>query len=499
MSAITETQIQQVQQALDAQAPMVYINGEWVPAISGETFKVLNPSTGEHLATVAKGNAEDIDRAVQAARAAFEEGPWASMNFQTRAALLHKLADVIMANQDELAIIESLDGGNPIAQIQHVDIPMSVNNLRSNAGWIGKVAGDVPTTPIDAEFMTYTMRQPVGVVGAITPWNAPFLMVLNKMGTALAAGCTVVVKPAELAPLSALRLAKFIDEVGFPPGVVNIVTGFGADAGQAIVDHPDINKVSFTGSTRVGRSILEGASGNMKRVTLELGGKSPIIVMPDADLDAAAAGIARELCFKTGQFCAAGTRLLVHNDVHDALVDKIVAIFNNIKPAPGTASGSQMGPIISEGQLQRVLSYIADGQQAGATLACGGERIDVPGYFVQPTVLTNVTADMAVHKDEIFGPVLTVLRFDDANDLKAIAATANDTEYGLAAKIWTRNLRAAHGLARRIDAGLITINGGGASDAPRPFGGFKQSGIGREGGLDGLLAYTETKSVQVGF
>lgn len=499
MSTVSAAQVAQIQDALLAQPAVNYINGEWVSARSGATFSVFNPSTGEQLATAAKGSAEDIDLAVNAARQAFESGPWASMNFQPRAALLQKLADAIMDNIDELAIIESLDGGNPIAHIKAVDIPMSVNNLRSNAGWVGKVCGDVPTTPVDAEFMTYTMRQPVGVAGIITPWNAPLLMVINKVSMALAAGCTVVVKPAELAPLSALRLAKIVDDVGFPPGVFNVVTGFGADAGQAIVDHPDVNKISFTGSTRVGKSILQGAAGNMKRVTLELGGKSPIIVMPDADLDKAAAGIVREICFKAGQYCAAGTRLLVDRSIHDQLVEKIIALMNDIQPGVATAAGCAMGPVISEGQLARVLEYIASAQEEGATLACGGNRVAVPGYFIEPTLLTGVTAQMKVHRDEIFGPVLAVLCFDDAEDLAAIAALANDSEYGLAAKIWTQNLRAAHGLARRIDAGLVTINSGGSSDAQRPFGGFKQSGIGREGSLEGLLAYMETKAVQVGF
>ncbi len=496
---VSTDDITAVQHTLASKTFQLYINGQWVAPESGETFEVKNPSTGEWLATVAKGDSRDIDNAVKAARTAFNQGPWASMSFTARAELLQKLADAIKDNFEELSIIESLDGGNPVGHIQHVDIPMGLKNLRSNAGWVGKIAGDVATTPVDAEFLTYTMRQPVGVVGAITPWNAPLLMILNKMGTALAAGCTVVAKPAELAPLSALKLAEIIDAVGFPPGVVNIVTGLGHEAGQAIVDHPDINKVSFTGSTRVGRSILQGASGNMKRVTLELGGKSPIIVFPDADLDAAAAGIAREICFKTGQYCAAGTRLLVHDTVHDALVDKIVAIMANIKPSPGTAEQCQMGPIISETQLERVLGFVQQAVADGATMRCGGSRVDQPGYFVQPTVLTGVTDEMSVYKEEIFGPVLSVQTFTDANNLDAIAAIANDTEYGLAAKIWTRNLRSAHGLARRIDAGLITINSGGTGDAPRPFGGFKQSGIGREGGLDGLLAYTEVKSVQVGF
>ncbi len=499
MTTINETQIQQVQSRLGAEPFRLFIDGQWCEASAGKTFAVSNPSTGEQLATVAEGDASDIDRAVRAARKAFRSGPWADMSFGARSALLHKLADAIMANVDELAIIESLDSGNTITSIQHVDIPMSVGNLRANAGWVGKVAGDSTAAPVSANTVHFTLKQPVGVCGLITPWNAPFLMVLNKMGTALAAGCTVVIKPAELAPLSALRLMELVAEVGIPAGVVNLVTGMGGVAGQALVDHPDVNKISFTGSTRVGRSILQGAASNMKRVTLELGGKSPIFVFSDADLDAAAAAIAQEVCFKSGQFCAAGTRLFVHDSIHDALVDKVAAVMREIKPAPGTSPTSRMGPIISENQLRRVEHYVAEGQQQGARLVLGGKRAEGSGWFFEPTVLTDVTPAMSIHNDEIFGPVLSVLRFSDEQDYDALADLANATEYGLAAKIWTRSLAHAHAMARRIDAGLISVNGGGKTDAPRPFGGFKQSGIGREGGLEGIMAYMETKTVSMSY
>jgi len=321
---------------------------------------------------------------------------------------------------------------------------------------------------------------------------------VHKLAPALAMGCAVVLKPAELAPLSALRLGELILEAGFPPGAVNIVTGFGAGAGQALAEHPDVNKITFTGSTRVGRSILAAAGLNMKRVTLELGGKSPIIVMPDADVARAAKAIASESMFKSGQYCAAGTRLFVHASQHDALVNAIGGIFSQTHLGHGLDPGTQMGPLISQTQLGRVLTYIAAARDAGADIAVGGASPERSGHFVEPTLLTNVDRSMSVFRDEIFGPVLSVIRFSDAADLDAIAAAANDTDYGLAAKIWTRDLAAAHGLARRIQAGTITINGGGPGGR-LPFGGFKQSGIGREGAREGMLAFTEVKSVSIGF
>jgi phenylacetaldehyde dehydrogenase len=323
-------------------------------------------------------------------------------------------------------------------------------------------------------------------------------MAVHKLAPALAMGCAVVLKPAELAPLSALRLGELILEAGFPPGAVNIVTGFGTGAGQALAEHPDVNKITFTGSTRVGRSILAAAGLNMKRVTLELGGKSPIIVMPDADMGRAAKAIAGESMFKSGQYCAAGTRLFAHASVHDALVNAIGEIFSQTRLGHGLDPGTQMGPLISDIQLGRVMSYIAEAQDAGAQRVLGGKRLERDGHFVEPTLLTNVGPAMRVFREEVFGPVLSVIRFADAADLDAIAAQADDTDYGLAAKIWTRDLATAHGLARRIQAGTITVNGGGPGGR-LPFGGFKQSGIGREGAREGMLAFTEVKSISIGF
>jgi phenylacetaldehyde dehydrogenase len=474
------------------------IGGKWVPAAGGATLDVINPSTAQVFATIAAGGAGEIDAAVRAARRAFSSGPWAKLRAVERAKLLYRLADAVETNADEIAWLESLDGGNPVRSVRHIDIAMAIDSLRMAASLADKITGETPLSAPQGDGLAYFLREPIGVAGLITPWNAPFLMAVNKIGPALAVGCTVVLKPAELAPLTALRLGELICELGFPDGVVNIVTGLGPLAGQALADHPDVNKISFTGSTRVGKSILVAAAVNMKRVTLELGGKSPIIVMPDADLERASNAIADEICFKTGQFCAAGTRLYIHQSIHDDVVDRIAARMGGIKVGPGTTPGMQMGPIISEKQLDRVLGYIAAGRSQGAQLVSGGKRIDRDGYFVEPTLLIRASADMSMMRDEVFGPVLGALAFDDAGDLEHIAFLANDTQYGLAAKIWTTDLRSAHQLARKLQAGWITVNGGGG-DGRLPFGGFKQSGIGREGGREGALSFTEIKSISVGY
>jgi phenylacetaldehyde dehydrogenase len=474
------------------------IGGRWVPAEGGATFDVLDPSTAQVLARAAAGGATEIDAAVRAARRAFSSGPWAKLRALERARLLYRLADAVEAQADELAWLESLDGGNPVRSVRHIDIAMAIDSLRMSASLADKITGETTLSAPQGDGIGYFLREPIGVAGLITPWNAPFLMAVNKIGPALAVGCTVVHKPAELAPLTALRLGELICELGFPDGVVNIVTGLGSTAGQALADHPDVNKISFTGSTRVGKSILASAAVNMKRVTLELGGKSPIIVLPDADLERAANAIADEICFKTGQFCAAGTRLFVHQSVHDEIVGRIAARMSGVNVGPGTASGTQMGPIISEKQLDRVLGYISAGSSQGAELVTGGRRLNREGYFVEPTLLIGAGAEMSMMRDEVFGPVLGATAFADAADLDHISALANDTQYGLAAKIWTTDLRSAHQLARKLQAGLITINGGGG-DGRLPFGGFKQSGIGREGGREGALSFTEIKSVSVGY
>jgi len=476
----------------------LFIGGRWIPAQSEETFEIIDPATGKILSRAAAGGAADIDKGVKAARRAFQSGPWAKMRSAERTLLLNRLADAIEAHIDEIALLESLDGGNPVKSVRFVDLTMAVASLRYHAGWSTKLAGETPLAAADVPGFSYSLREPIGVAGLITPWNAPFLMAVNKLSAALAAGCTCVLKPAELAPLTALRLGELIAEVGFPEGVVNIVTGLGNVAGQALVDHPDVNKISFTGSTRVGRSILQGAAGNMKRVTLELGGKSPVIVFPDADLARAGAAIAHEIFFKTGQFCAAGTRLFVHSKVFDDVVADIAARAGKIKVGPGTAPDTEMGPIISQKQLDRVTGYIAAGTDQGAEIVTGGKRIPGEGYFVQPTILANTKAGMSVVDDEIFGPVLCAMPFDDEGELDRLAAMANNSSYGLAAKLWTRDLGTAHQMARKLQAGSIIVNGGGG-EGPLPFGGYKQSGLGRENGREGVLSYTEIKSVSIGF
>lgn len=474
----------------------LFIDGRWTAAASGETFDVIDPATGQRLARAAAGAAADVDAAVKAARKAFA-GPWARLTHAARGRLLLDLAAAVEREADEIALIETLDGGNPLKSTRHIDVAMAIDSLRYNAGWTTKLAGETALSSAQSRSFTFTLREPIGVVGAITPWNAPFLMAVNKIGPALAAGCTVVLKPAELAPLSALRFAQLIEEVGFPPGVVNVVTGYGAIAGQALVDHPDVNKISFTGSTRVGKSIVTGSAAHLKRVTLELGGKSPIVIFPDADIEAATQATSRTLFFKTGQYCMAGTRLFVHEKVFEEVARGFEALARAIKIGPGIAPDTDMGPIISQKQLDRVMGYIDAGAREGADVRIGGARIAREGYFVEPTLLTNVQPEMSVFQDEIFGPVLCATRFADTAELDAIAALANDTSYGLAANIWTRDIGNAVGLARRIQAGNISINGG-MREQSMPLGGFKQSGLGVEGGREGVEAYTALKIVSVG-
>lgn len=473
----------------------LFIGGEFVDAASGETFEVSDPSTGLPFASAASGGAEDIDRAVKAARAAFE--PWAATPPAQRARLMLRLADLIEANAEILALTETLDNGMPFMMAKFAGVMGAAEQMRYNAGWATKITGETMQVSWPGEWQAMSLREPVGVVGAIVPWNFPLVMAAAKIAPALAAGCTVVLKPAEQTPLGAAKLGQLIAEAGFPAGVVNIVTGFGHTAGAALVDHQGVDKVSFTGSTEVGKTILRASTGNLKRVTLELGGKSPTMIFADADLEKAIPSAAMGIFGNAGQVCAAGSRLLVHERVYDQVIEGITARARTLKVGAGLQPGTEMGPLISQTQLDRVLGYIASGAEAGAGVDAGGARIEGDGYFIQPTVLTGVASDMKVVKEEIFGPVLCAMRFGD-DDLESIAATANATEYGLSSSIWTKDITTAFKLARRIKAGTVRINGGGGVDPAMPLGGFKQSGWGRENGRVGVEAYTELKSVTVG-
>jgi phenylacetaldehyde dehydrogenase len=474
----------------------LFIDGQWAEAASGKTFGTPNPATGETLARVAEGEAEDIDRAVAAARRAFEDGPWGRMTASERGRIIWRIGDLILAHTDELAQLESLDNGKPFAVAQAADVPLAADLFHYMAGWATKIEGNtinisVPYMP-GANFHSYTLREPVGVVGQIIPWNFPLLMAAWKLGPALAAGNCVVLKPAEQTPLTALRLAGLIAEAGMPDGVVNVVTGFGETAGAALAAHHDVDKVAFTGSTEVGRLIVaaSGAS-NLKKLTLELGGKSPNIIFDDAG-DSAIEGAANAIFFNHGQCCVAGSRLFVQQGRFDEVVDGVAEIAKSIKMGPGMEPGTQMGPLVSDEQLRRVTGYLDSGKADGATALAGGGRFGDRGYFVEPTVLTNTRPDMKVVREEIFGPVLVASPF---SDLDEIAATANDTEYGLGAGIWTKDISKAHALAKKIRAGTVWINCYNVFDAALPFGGYKQSGWGREMGHQALEAYTEVKAV----
>jgi len=482
--------------ALLSQPLKMLIGGEWVTGHSGARMDVINPSNGQVLVQESLGGAREVDLAVQAARHAFESGPWARMRPAERTRLLLKLADALEQNGDELALLETLNTGKPLKMARAFDIGMAAECLRYNAGWATKLSGETRNVSLPGDWHAYTLREPVGVVGLIVPWNVPLAMAVSKISPTLAAGCTVVLKPAELTPLTALRLGELIQAIGFPPGVVNIVTGLGHEAGQAIVDHPGVDKISFTGSTVVGKSLLASAAGNLKRVALELGGKSPVFIFADADLDRAMDAAARGIFGNTGQVCAAGSRLFVHRSVADRVIDGIVQRARALRVAPGLSPECDIGPVISARQRERVMGYIDSGRAEGAEVVTGGEALQGDGFFVQPTVLVNTRPDMKVVREEIFGPVLSTQLFDD-DSLEQLAARGNDTEYGLSSSIWTRDLRTAHQMARRLRAGNVRVNAAAALDFAMPFGGYKQSGWGRENGREGVEAYTELKSVAI--
>ena len=475
-------------------AGKLWINGQWKAARLGETFDVFNPATGEIIARCAAGDKVDIDAAVQAARRALDSGPWSRMTPSERGRLIWRLGDLLEEHGDEFAELETLDNGKPLAVARAADIPLAVDLFRYMAGWATKICGQ--TFPISAsggEFFSYTAREPVGVAGQIIPWNFPLLMAAWKLGPALAAGCTVVLKPAEQTPLSSLRLGELIEEAGFPEGVVNIVTGLGETAGAALAAHPGVDKIAFTGSTEVGRLIVEAAGkSNLKKVTLELGGKSPNIVLADADLSAAIPGACNAIFFNHGQCCCAGSRLYVQKPIYDEVVEGVAHRAREIRLGSGFDAATQMGPLVSQEQLDRVCSYIDAGVRDGAQLVVGGKRAGERGYFVEPTVFAGTRQSMKIVREEIFGPVVAAMPFDDPDEVLSLA---NDTTYGLAAAVWTRDVSKAHRLARRLRAGTVWINCFNVFDAALPFGGYKESGWGREMGQAAVELYTEVKAV----
>ncbi len=475
-----------------SQTHRLLIGAERLVAADGRTFTTIDPATGREIAQVAHGGAEDVRLAVAAARAAFAEGPWSSMPAAGREQLMQALAQAIEDHDQELAEIESLDNGKPVGLAKYVDVRGAAAHLRYFAGWPTKIEGGV--LPVSApNIHCYTLREAVGVCAQIVPWNFPLLMAAWKLGPALAAGCTTILKPAEQTPLSALRIGELALEVGFPPGVLNVLTGDG-ETGAALVDDPGIDKIAFTGSTAVGREIGAKAGRALKRVTLELGGKSPNVILPDADLDAAVKGSFQALYFNSGQACNAGSRLFVPAERFDEVMSALAEQAGAARLGPGLDPDTQLGPLVSAEQRDRVMSYIESGREQGAELLAGGERTlsDSGGYFVAPTLFATTSDELRIAREEIFGPVLVASPYDS---LEEVAARANETEYGLAAGVWTRDLSSAHKLASMLRAGMVYVNTWGLVDPAAPFGGFKASGIGREHGHDGLDAYLETKTV----
>lgn len=498
MSTTTENSIPESLRSFLNEPKKMLIGGQWVDAKSGKTFEVFDPATDQVVGMVAEGDAADVELAVAAARKAFDDGPWSKMTASERGRLVWKIGDLIEEYAEELAAMETLDNGKPFGVAKAADVALAADMFRYMAGWATKIEGNtiplnVPYAP-GAQFHAYTLKEPIGVVGQIIPWNFPLLMAAWKLGPALAAGCTVVLKPAEQTPISAIRLGELIIEAGVPEGVVNIVTGFGETAGAAIASHDDVDKVAFTGSTEVGKIIVKAAAGNLKKVTLELGGKSPNVIYDDADLDTAIAGAADAIFFNQGQVCSAGSRLFIQKGIYDEVVAGVSEIATNMKVGNGFDADTQMGPLVSREQFERVTGYLKAGLAEGAEATAGGSAVERDGYFVQPTVLKNASSEMSVVQEEIFGPVVAAMPFKDDSE---IACQANDTTYGLAAGIWTRDISKAHKLARSVKAGTVWVNCYSIFDAALPFGGYKQSGWGREMGHDALENYLQTKSVCV--
>jgi aldehyde dehydrogenase (NAD+) len=474
-------------------ANKLLIDNRWIDSESGKTYATVNPATGEEICCVAEADAADVDKAVAAARAAFEHGPWRKTQASERGRLLYRLADLIERHTDELAALEAMDNGKPVSIARAVDVPASVACYRYFAGWADKIQGR--TIPIDGDFFCYTRLEPVGVVGQIIPWNFPLLMQAWKLAPALATGNTVVMKPAEQTPLSALRVGELIVEAGYPAGVVNLLPGYGPTAGAAIARHMDIDKVAFTGSTEVGQLVMEAAAkSNLKRVTLELGGKSPNIIFADTNIDEAVEGAHFGLFFNHGQCCCAGSRVFVEEKIYKEFVEKSGARAKKRTVGDPFDPKTEQGPQVDDAQFEKVMSYIDSGKSEGAKLVCGGARVGERGYFIEPTVFSDVQDDMKIAREEIFGPVMSIIPFKDVDE---VVERANRTTYGLAAAVWTRDIQKALAISNSVRAGTVWVNCYNVLDTRAPFGGFKQSGIGRELGEYGLQQYTEVKTVTV--
>lgn len=468
---------------------LLLIDGARVRSLSGNSFKSFNPATEQVIATIAEGNEADVDRAVAAARRAFE-GPWRTMRAAERGHILLRWAELLKKHADEIVALESLDAGKPISAVLRQDFPAAIDTLTYYAGWADKISGEVVSARDDA--LTYTVREPVGVVAAIVPWNFPLMIGMWKLAPALACGCTVVMKPAELTSLSALRIGELALEAGLPKGVFNIVTGPGRVVGDALVNHPDVDKVTFTGSPGVGRGIMKGAAGNFKRVSLELGGKSANVIFDDANLEAAAKAAAAGIFFNAGQVCSAGSRVLVQEKAYDEVVERLVARAEALRIGDPADRGTVLGPVISEKQMRSILDYVAIGRNEGAQLATGGERVGDRGYFISPAVFANVAHEMRISQEEIFGPVVSVIKFKDEADALRIA---NGTAYSLAAGVWSADMGRVQRFARKARAGTVWINTYGYTDVRLPWGGERDSGLGREHGTAALDNFTEPKAV----